>query len=153
MGQPSLFSRLVYSFLDFAVCFVDFASQTASLKTIGKTSMIRLFKGLIILGVLLCFTLGAFAVSFAAHDSAPPWPLVTVGLQRLPAKDATQLTPHALRFGIGSDISEVPNPSRPDLQDVRSAHTSLVEPISALSKTSIHTAKVSLQIFELVLLL
>jgi hypothetical protein len=113
----------------------------------------RLFKGLIILGVLLCFTLGAFAVSFAAHDSAPPWPLVTVGWQRLPAKDATQLTPHALRFGIGSDISEVPNPSRPDLKDVRSAHTSLVEPVSALSKTSIHTAKVSLQIFELVLLL
>jgi hypothetical protein len=134
-------------------CFVDFASQTASLKTIGKTSMIRLFKGLVILGVSLCFTLGAFAVSFAAHDSAAPWPLVTVGWPRLPAKDATQLTPHALRLGVGSDTDEVPNPSRPDSKNVRLAHTFVAEPISALSKTSIHTAKVSLQIFELVLLL
>jgi hypothetical protein len=123
------------------------------LKAIGKNSMIRLFKGLVILGVLLCFTLGAFAVSFAAHDSAAPWPLVTVGLQRLPVKDAPQLTPYALRFGVGSDTGEVPNPSRPDSKDLRLAHTFVAEPIGALSKTPIHTAKVSLQIFELVLLL
>jgi hypothetical protein len=140
------------SFLDFAACFVDFASQTASLKAIGKNSMIRLFKGLVILGVLLCFTLGAFALCFAAHDSAAPGLLVTVGLQRLPAKDATQLTPYALRLGVAGSDTE-PNPSRPDSKDVRLARTLVAEPIGALGKTPIHTAKVSLQIFELVLLL
>jgi hypothetical protein len=115
--------------------------------------MIRLFKGLVILGVLLCFTLGALAVSFAAHDSAAPWPLVTAGLQRLPAEDATQLIPYALGFGIRSGSVAAPNPSRPDSKDVPFAHTFIAEPMGGLSKTTIHRAKVSLQIFELVLLL
>jgi hypothetical protein len=115
--------------------------------------MIRLLKGLLILGVLLCFTLGAFAVSFAAHDSAPPWTFATAGLLRLPAAGAAQLTPDAVRFDGGSDSGEIPNPSRPDSKDVRLAHRFVAEPIGALSQTSIHTAKVSLQIFELVLLL
>jgi hypothetical protein len=152
MGQP-LFFPPDNSFLDCAVCFVDFASQTASLRTIGKISMIRVFKGLILLGVLLCFTLGTFAVSFAAHDSASPWPLVTAQLQHLPGKKTGQLTLHALRFGGGSDTGEVPNAPRPDSKDVRLAHACVAEPVSALNKASIHTAKVSLQIFELVLLL
>jgi hypothetical protein len=114
--------------------------------------MTRLFKGLVLLGVLLCFLLGAFAVSFAARNSAAPWPLVTVGLQRSPAENAAQLIPYVLRAGIGSDTGEAPNPSRPDSKHVRLAHGSVVESISALSQT-IHRAKVSLQIFELVLLL
>jgi hypothetical protein len=152
MGQPSLFSRPAI-LSSTVVCFVDFASQAASLRTVGKISMIRVFKGLILLGVLLCFTLGAFSVSFAAHDSASPWPLVTAHLQHLPGKKASQLTLHALRFGGGSDAGEVPNALRPDSKDVRLAHACVAEPVSALNKTSIHTAKVSLQIFELVLLL
>ena len=47
--------------------------------------MTRLFKALAILGMLLCFTLGAFALSFAAHDSPSPWPRLTVELHRVPA--------------------------------------------------------------------
>jgi hypothetical protein len=115
--------------------------------------MIRLFKSLVRVGVLLGFTLGALAVSFAAHDSAAPRPLVTVELQRPPAEDATQLAPYALRFGVGSDTGEESKPSRPDSKDGRLAQASVAEPISALRQIFIHTAKVSLQIFELVLLL
>jgi hypothetical protein len=105
------------------------------------------------LGVLLCLTLGAFAVSFAAHDSPSPWPLLTAQLQHLPGKNATQLTLHALGFSEGSDTVETPNSSRPESKDVLLAHPFVAKPVSAISKTSIHTAKVSLQIFELVLLL
>jgi hypothetical protein len=115
--------------------------------------MIRLLKRLVKLGLLLCFTLGAFTLSFAAYDPAPSSPLVTVGPQPFPAKDATQLTPYALRFGVGFDTGEVPKPSRPDSKDVRIAHALVAEPIGALSKPPIHTAKVSLHIFELVLLI
>jgi len=115
--------------------------------------MIRLLKSLVKLGALFCFTLGAFAVSFAAHDPAPSWSLVTVVSQRLPAKDPAQLTPYALRFGVGSYTGELPKPSRLDAKDVRLAHALVAEPIGALSKPPIHTVKVSLHIFELVLLL
>jgi hypothetical protein len=153
MGQPSLFRRPVISFRDFEICFVDFASQTARLKANGKHSMIGLFKGVVLLGALVGFFLGAFAVSFAARDSAASWPLVTVGLSRVPAQGATQLTPDALRLGVGFDTDEVPNSPRLDAKDVRLARTSVAEPIAALSKSFIYTAKVSLQIFELVLLL
>ena len=116
--------------------------------------MMSLLKGLVKLGLLLCFTLGVFAVSFAAHDPAPSWSLVTVGSPPLPATDP-QLTPYASRFGVGSYIStgELPKPSRLDAKEVRLAYALVAEPIGALSKPPIHTAKVSLHIFELVLLL
>ncbi|HSF58168.1 MAG TPA: hypothetical protein VLD83_08860 [Candidatus Binatia bacterium] len=117
--------------------------------------MIRLLKSLVKLAALLCFTLGAFAVSFAAHDPAPSWSLVTAGAQPLPAKNPAQLTPYASRFGSGSYIAtgELPKPSRLDAKEVRLAYALVAEPLGALGKPPIHTAKVSLHIFELVLLL
>jgi hypothetical protein len=114
--------------------------------------MTGLFKGLVLLGVWVCFFLGVFAVSFAARVSAAPSP-VTLGLPRVPAQGTTQLTPDGLRFGVGFDTDEVPNTPRLDAKDVRLARTSVAEPMAALSKSFIYTAKVSLQIFELVLLL
>ena len=115
--------------------------------------MRRLFKALAVLGMLLCFTLGAFALSFAAHDSASPWPLVTVGLDRVAADGAAHLTQYAFRFGLGSEIGGVPYSTRPDLEEIRLAWTDFVEPGHGPLVTRIYTPKVSLQILELVLLL
>jgi hypothetical protein len=115
--------------------------------------MRRLFKALAVLGMLLCFTFGAFAVSFAAHHSPSTWPRLTVELHRLPTSGATQLTQYAFRFGVGSETGEIPHSSRPDLEEIRPAHTDFAEPIQSPLVTRIHTPKVSLQILELVLLL
>ena len=108
--------------------------------------MRRLFKALAVLGMLLCFTLGAFAVSFAGHQSPSTWPRLSVELHRLPTSSATQLTQYTFRFAI-------PNSPRLDLEEIGSAHTDFAEPIHAPLVTRIHTQKVSLQILELVLLL
>ena len=115
--------------------------------------MRRLFKELAVLGMLLCFTLGAFAVSFAAHQSPSTWPRLSVELHRLPTSSATQLTQYTFRFGVGSETGAIPNSPRLDLEEIGSAHTDFAEPIHAPLVTRIHTQKVSLQILELVLLL
>jgi hypothetical protein len=115
--------------------------------------MTRLFKALAILGMLLCFTLGAFALSFAAHDSPSRWPRLTVELNRVPANGDAQLTQYAFRFGLRSETGEVPYSSRPDLEEIRWAWTDFSEPVHGSLVTRIHTPKVSLQILELVLLL
>ena len=73
--------------------------------------MTRLFKALAILGMLLCFTLGAFALSFAAHDSPSRWPRLTVELNRVPANGDAQLTQYAFRFGLRSETGEVSHSS------------------------------------------
>jgi hypothetical protein len=115
--------------------------------------MTRLFKALAILGMLLCFTLGAFALSFAAHDSPSRWPRLTVELNRVPAHGAAQLTQYAFRFGLRSEAGEVSHSTRPDLEEIRLGWTDFVEPIHVPLVNRIHTPKVSLQILELVLLL
>jgi len=115
--------------------------------------MRRLFKALALLGMLLCFTLGAFALSFAAHDSPSRWPRLTVELNRVPAQGATQLTQYAFRFGLRSEAGEVSHSTRPDLEEIRLGWTDFVEPIHVPLVNRIHTPKVSLQILELVLLL
>jgi hypothetical protein len=115
--------------------------------------MTRLFKALAILGMLLCFTLGAFALSFAAHDSPSPWPRVKVELHRVPANGVMQLTQDAFRFGLRSETGEVPYSTRPDLEEIRFAWTGFAEPIRGSLITRIDTPKVSLQILQLVLLL
>jgi hypothetical protein len=115
--------------------------------------MTRLFKALAILGMLLCFTLGAFALSFAAHDSPSRWPRLTVELNRVPANGDAQLTQYAFRFGLRSETGEVPYSNRPDLEEVRLAWTDFSEPVHGSLVTRIDTPKVSLQILELVLLL
>ncbi len=115
--------------------------------------MTRLFKALAILGMLLCFTLGAFALSFAAHDSPSRWPRLTVELNRVPANGDDQLTQYAFRFGLRSELGEVSHSARPDLEQIRLGWTDFVEPIHLPLVTRIDTPKVSLQILELVLLL
>lgn len=115
--------------------------------------MRRLFKALAILGMLLCFTLGAFALSFAAHDAPSRWPLVTVELHRIPDTGVVQLTQYAFRFGLRSETGEVSYSSRPALEDVRLAWSDFTEPIYEPLVNRIDTPKVSLQILELVLLL
>ncbi len=115
--------------------------------------MTRLFKALAILGMLLCFTLGAFALSFAAHESPSPWPRVKVELHRVPANGVMQLTQDAFRFGLRSETGEVPYSTRPDLEEIRFAWTGFAEPIRGSLITRIDTPKVSLQILQLVLLL
>jgi hypothetical protein len=115
--------------------------------------MRRLFKALAVLGMLLCFTLGAFAVSFAAHQSPSTWPRFTLELHRLPTSNATQLTKYVFRFGVGSESGTIPNSPRLDLEEIRPAHSEFAEPVHAPLLTRIHTPKVSLQILELVLLL
>ena len=115
--------------------------------------MTRLFKALAILGMLLCFTLGAFALSFAAHDFPSPWPLVTVELHRVPVGGFAQLTQYAFRFGLRSETGEVQCSTRPYLEEIRLARADLAVPVNRPPVTHIHTPKVSLQILELVLLL
>jgi len=115
--------------------------------------MTRLFKALAILGMLLCFSLGAFALSFAAHDSPSHWPRLTVELNRVPTQGAAQLTQYAFRFGLRSEAGEVSHSTRPDLEEIRLGWSDVVEPIHVPFVTYIHTPKVSLQILELVLLL
>jgi hypothetical protein len=115
--------------------------------------MTRLFKALAILGMLLCFTLGAFALSFAAHDSSSHWPRLTVELNRVPTQGAAQLTQYALRFGLRSEAGEVSHSTRPELEEIRLGWTDFVEPIHVQLVNRVHTPKVSLQILELVLLL
>jgi hypothetical protein len=115
--------------------------------------MTRLFKALAILGMLLCFTLGAFALSFAAHDSSSHWPRLTVELNRVPTQGAAQLTQYAFRFGLRSEAGEVSHSTRPELEEIRLGWTDFVEPIHVQLVNRVHTPKVSLQILELVLLL
>ena len=115
--------------------------------------MTRLFKALAILGMLLCFTLGAFALSFAAHDFPSSWPRVTVELKRMPAGGVAQLTQYPFRFGVRSETGEVQCSTRQYLEEIRLARTDLAVPVHRPLVTHIHTPKVSLQILELVLLL
>lgn len=115
--------------------------------------MRRLFKALAILGMLLCFTLGAFALSFAAHDSPSPWPRVRVELHRVPANGVAQLTQYTFRFGLRSETGEVPYSQRPDSEEIRLAWSDFAEPIQQSLVTRVDTPKVSLQILQLVLLL
>jgi hypothetical protein len=115
--------------------------------------MRRLYKALAVLGMLLCLTLGAFALSFAAQDSSFAWPRLMVELHRFPGGDVPQLTQHVLRFGLRSETGEVPCPTRPHLEAVRFSGTDLAEPVPEPLVTRIDAAKVSLQILELVLLL
>lgn len=115
--------------------------------------MTRLFKALAILGMLLCFTLGAFALSFAAHDSPALWPSLTVELHRVPPSGAAQLTQYAVRFGLRSETGEVQCSTRPHLGEIRLARTDVAVPVHEPLVIQVHTPKVSLQILELVLLL
>ena len=115
--------------------------------------MTRLFKALAIVGVLLCFTLGAFAVSFAAHDSPSPWPRVKIELHRLPANGEVQFTECAFRFGLRSEAGEVSDSQRSDSEETRLARTDFAKPIRGSLLTRVATPKVSLQILQLVLLL
>ena len=115
--------------------------------------MTRLFKGLAILGMLLCFTLGAFAVSFAAHDSPCHWPRLRVELQRVPANGDVRLTQYAFRFGLRSEAGEVSDSQRSDLEETRLARADFAEPIRGSLFSRVDTPKVSLQILQLVLLL
>jgi hypothetical protein len=115
--------------------------------------MARVFKALAILGMLICFTLGAFALSFAAHDSPSPWPRFTVELHRVPANDFIQLPPYAFPLPPTPHPGEVPYSTRLDLEEIRLAWTDFAEPIHAPLVTRIDTPKVSLQILQLVLLL
>src|SRR5262247_1788763 len=115
--------------------------------------MTRLFKALAILGMLLCFSLGAFALSFAAHDSPSHWPRLTVELNRVPTQGGAQLTQYAFRFGLRSEAGEVSHSTRPELEEIRLGWTDFVEPIHVQLANRVHTPKVSLQILELVLLL
>jgi hypothetical protein len=115
--------------------------------------MTRLFKALAGLGMLLCFTLGAFALSFAAHDSSSRWPRLTVELNRVPTQGAAQLTQYVFRFGLRSEAGEVSHSTRPELEEMRLGWTDFIEPIHVQLVNRVHTPKVSLQILELVLLL
>ena len=115
--------------------------------------MTRLFKALAIIGMLLCFTLGAFALSFAAHDYPSPWPRVAVELHRVPAGGVAQLAQYAFRFGLRSETGEAQCSTRPYLEEIRLASSDLAVPVHRPPVSHIHIPKVSLQILELVLLL
>ena len=111
--------------------------------------MAKCFKILTPFGILFCFTLGAFGVSFAAHS---PWPLVAE-LPRAFDHGDSQLAQHPLDFRLESDSAEILNPRQPDLAESRVVHTQIAEPVGAPLVAHLYTPKVSLQILELVLLL
>jgi hypothetical protein len=115
--------------------------------------MRRLYKALAVVGMLLCFTLGAFEVSFAAHDSPSRSPFFTVELPWGLANGSDQLTRYTPRFAMESEAGEVPNSARPELEEIHVTNAELAEPIGVSNGIQIHTSKVSLQILELVLLL
>jgi hypothetical protein len=103
--------------------------------------------------MLLCFTLGAFAVSFAAHDSPSRWPSLKIELHRLPANGEVRLTQCVFRFGLRSETGEVSDSQRSDSEETRLARTDFAEPIRGSFFIRVDTPKVSLQILQLVLLL
>jgi hypothetical protein len=111
--------------------------------------MARYFKILALLGIWLCFTLGAFGVSFAAHGS---WP-ITAELSRVFNHDDSQVTQYPLDFKLECESAEILNPRQPDLAESRVIHTQIAEPVHTPLVAHLYTPKVSLQILQLVLLL
>jgi hypothetical protein len=115
--------------------------------------MTRLFKTLAVVGIWLCISLGAFAVSFAAHDSPFPGPFLTIELSRSLTAGPVHLGRYRVRFGLESETGEVPNSAPPYFRELHVARTGVAEPIHLGVGTRFHVPKVSLQILELVLLL
>jgi len=111
--------------------------------------MARLSKILALIGILICFTIGAFGVSLAAHES---WPL-TAELSRVFDRGDSQFAEYPLDFRLESDSAEILNPRQPDLAESRVIHTQIAEPVHTPLVAHLYTPKVSLQILELVLLL
>lgn len=115
--------------------------------------MTRLFKTLAAIGILLFFTLGAFAVSFAANDSPSAWPLYKVELHRVHKNGHAQLDRYTLSVGMESETGDAPNCAQPVLAESRVRWSPVVELANRFSSADIHAPKVSLQLLELVLLL
>ena len=111
--------------------------------------MRRLLKALAILGMLLCFTLGTFGVSLAAHESFP----LAAELSRVFDRGDSRFAQYPLDFRLESESAEILNPRQPDLAESRVIHTQIAEPVHTPLVVHLYTPKVSLQILELVLLL
>ena len=114
--------------------------------------MSQLNKTLAILGMLLFFVLGGFAVSFA-HDSPPTGPVHSNELRRALKHGAAQVDRYTLRVGMESETGALPNSSQPVLQEFQLAYSDLLEPVRALVLNQADAAKASLQILSSVRLL
>ena len=111
--------------------------------------MARLYKLLALIGVLLCFTVGAFGVSLAAQQS---WPLAAE-LSRVFDRGDSQFSLYPRDFRLESESAEILNPRPPDLAESRLIYTQIAAPVHTPLVAYLYTPKVSLQILELVLLL
>jgi hypothetical protein len=115
--------------------------------------MTRLFKTLAVIGIWLCISLGAFAVSFAAYDSLSPGHFLTIELNRSLTADLIQLGRYRIRFGLECETGAVPNAARSHFDAVHGTGTRIAEPMHPGTGARFHVPKVSLQILERVLLL
>jgi hypothetical protein len=132
--------------------FVDFRWNSASFHSNVKMVMSQLNKTLAILGMLLFFVLGGFAVSFA-HDLPPPGTYQTKQLRRTLKHGPAQVDGYTLRVGMDSETGALPNSSQPVLQEFQLIYAQLLEPVGDPVLTQIHAAKVSRHILDSVLLL
>jgi hypothetical protein len=144
--QPELFLRCGIERLA-----LNFRPRIGTLTRLARF-MTRLVKTLAVFGIWLCISLGAFAVSFAAHDS-PPGHFLAIELNRSLAADLVQLGRYRIRFGLEAETAAVPTAAQSHLGGARAAGTRIAEPMHPGTGTRFQTPKVSLQILELVLLL
>jgi hypothetical protein len=115
--------------------------------------MTRFFKTLAVLGIWLCISLGVFAVSFTARDSLSPGNFLTIELNQSLAADLVQLGRYRIRFGLECETGAVPTAAQSCFDAVHEASTRIAEPTRPRIGARFHAPKVSLQIFNRVLLL
>ena len=114
--------------------------------------MPRLNKTLAILGMLLFFVVGGFAVSLA-HDMPSSGTVHTDELRRALKHGPAQVDRYTLRIGMDSETGVLPKSSQPLLREVQLNHSQLLVPVSAPVMTLIHAGTISLRILDSVLLL
>ncbi len=113
--------------------------------------MTRLNKTLAALGMVLFFTLGAFAVSLA-YDSTPLGPPYMAELHHLSVTDPAQLYSH-LTTPLQFESGDVPETARPCSEGYAFTYSDRVESLTPFHPPQVHAAKVSLQILQSALLL
>ena len=114
--------------------------------------MARVNKTLAVLGMLLFFICGGFAVSLT-HDSPSTGAVHANELRRAFKHGPAQVDRYTLRVGMDFEGGALPNPSQSVLQEFQLTYSHLLEPVSAPVLTPVQAAKVSLQILDSVLLL
>ena len=116
-----------------------------------ESVMPHLNKTLAALGMLIVFIVGGVAVSLA-YDSPTTGPLHSHEWRCALKYRAAQVDRYTLRVGMDSETGDVPNSSRPVLEEYRLTYSHFVEPVSTPFLTRVYPANVSLPILKSVFL-